>query len=219
MKTLDQIAIEKGTDKSSEIHNYCIKYEKYLRFGKEEELKILEIGVQTGSSLRTWQDFYPNSFVVGIDIDPNCAQHRSERIAVEIGSQDDEQFLTSVAEKYGPFDMILDDGSHMQHHMIKSFEIMFKHIKQGGTYIVEDTCCSYWTSHGGSLRSKGSAVEYFKNLIDDVNFYGALCQDFNPSHARREDMLEKSVRSYYPQIRTDIESILFLNSIIILTKR
>lgn len=54
MKSLDQIAIEEKTDKSSLIHNYCKKYELYFNSIRFENLKVLEIGVQNGFSLKTW---------------------------------------------------------------------------------------------------------------------------------------------------------------------
>jgi hypothetical protein len=219
MKRLDEIARENGTDKSSEIHNYCDKYEKYLRFERNQQIKILEIGVLAGSSVKTWSEFYPNSTVVGIDINPHCKTYEQDRIKIEIGSQDDYDFLSSVVEKYGQFDLIIDDGSHLQQHVLKSFNFLFPYLVNGGTYVVEDSCCAYWQNFGGGLRVEGSSIEHFKILVDDVNFNGSLCDNFEPIHARREDMLEQTAYVKSSGIRTDIESINFLNSIVIITKR
>ena len=36
------------------------------------------------------------------------------------------------------FDMILDDGQHFIDHQLKSFDILFKNVKPGGYYIIED---------------------------------------------------------------------------------
>ena len=52
MNTLDNLAKKYGTDKSSEIHNYCVKYEKYLPFNRNDKLNIMEIGVLDGKSFR-----------------------------------------------------------------------------------------------------------------------------------------------------------------------
>jgi hypothetical protein len=97
MSELDNIGIECGTDKSSLIHNYLVKYEKYLPFNRNNNVKILEIG-----------------------------------------SQYDGIFLKQIIEKYGEFDLILDDGSHMNNHVIFSFKNLFSSVKSGGAYIVED---------------------------------------------------------------------------------
>jgi predicted O-methyltransferase YrrM len=223
MKKLDEIAIEVNTDESSKVHNYCNKYEKWLPFNRIDEITILEIGVQTGSSLLLWKEFYPNSTVVGIDIDQRCKLHEDpeKKIFVGIGSQIDLDFLSAICEKWGTFDMILDDGSHINSQVIASFNKLFHSVKPGGVYIVEDCCTSYWEDDGfgGGFRKPESMVEFFKNLVDDVNFNGELHEDPDLFvYARKEEPLMKKVREKEMKIRTDIESINFMNSIIIVTK-
>ena len=221
MRKLDKIAKSFGTDKSSEIHNYCEKYEKWLPFNRLEPLTILEIGVLQGHSLLTWREYFPNAKIVGIDINPDCKsiENPENNIFVEIGSQDDYSFLESVCNKHGKFDLILDDGSHINEHIIKSFQFLIDWVKPEGVYVVEDSITSYWEHWGGGFRQPGTNIEFFKDLVDDVNFYGQLQETFWNVHARREDFLtEQTLRKELP-IRTDIESINFLNGIIIITKR
>lgn len=222
MRSLDNIAKSKGTDKSSEIHNYCEKYEKYFPFNRLEPLTFLEIGVLDGESLATWREYYPNATIVGIDINPDCKKYEdpNKKIFVEVGSQDDVNFLKEVADKWGPFDIILDDGSHLNHHVIFSFTSLFEYVKPSGLYVVEDSCTSYWEHYGGGLKKSGTMIEYFKNLVDEVNFGGELQESISNLGARREDLLiEQFKRKGYDFIGTQIESLNFLNSIIIITKR
>jgi hypothetical protein len=115
--------------------------------------------------------------------------------------------------------MILDDGSHINDHMIYSFEHLFGSVKSGGVYVIEDIGCSYWEDYGGGYLYPGSAVEYFKRLSDDINFRGLMNFDYSNVHARREDVLTDLSKQVQPGCRTDIESINFLNGIIIITKR
>lgn len=221
MRTLDKIAIDKGTDKASHIHNYCVKYEKWLPFNRLEPLTILEIGVLNGESLATWREYYPNAKIVGIDIMHQCKKYedRARNIFVEIGSQDDPDFLAMVAAKHGKFDLILDDGSHMNQHVITSFIHLIDSVKPEGVYVVEDCATSYWEEWGGGFRAKNSSVEFCKRLVDDVNFNGQMQDDFWNVHARREDhLINQTIRNGLA-IRTDIESVNFLNGIIIITKR
>jgi hypothetical protein len=218
MSTLDILAKSYGTDKCSETHNYCVKYEKYLPFNRWDDLKILEIGVLDGKSLLTWRDYYYRSHITGIDINPDCKKYSGERISVEIGSQADNVFLNEIMREYGKFDMILDDGSHMNSHMIYSFEHLFESVKSGGVYVIEDVGCSYWEDYEGGYLKPTSCMEYFKALSDDINFRGLMNHNKPNVHARREDwLIENSVSM--PTCRTDIESINFLNGIIIITKR
>ena len=219
MSTLDKLAIKYGTDKSSDIHNYCVKYEKYLPFNRYDKLNILEIGVLDGKSLLTWKDYYYRSNILGIDINPDCKKYEEDRIFVEIGSQADDKFLKQIKTQYGPFDMILDDGSHMNSHMIYSFEHLFGSVKSGGVYVIEDIGCSYWGEYGGGFREQQTSMEYFKKLSDDINFRGVINYNKPNVHGRREDWCEENIKNKQPDCRTDIESITFLNGIILIRKR
>ena len=88
MKSLDQIAIEEKTDKSSLIHNYCEKYELYFNSIRFKNLKVLEIGVQNGFSLKTWERYFENSSIYGIAI-ADCSCFDSDRIKNFCFSQTD----------------------------------------------------------------------------------------------------------------------------------
>lgn len=219
MSKLNDIALFYGTDKSSDFHNYCEKYEKYLPFKCNSKLKILEIGVLKGESLKTWKDYYPNAFIVGIDINPECIECAEERIAIETGSQTDAKFLFGVIKKHGPFDLIIDDGSHVNSDIIFSFKYLFKSLRPGGIYVVEDCGTSYWKKYGGALKSATSTMEYFKSLTDDINFRGLLNSLSTRKYSRREDQLLEISKRTQPDCRTDIESVIFLNGLIIITKR
>ena len=218
MSLLNSFAKKYGTDKSSDIHNYCVKYEKYLNFNRYDNLNILEIGILDGKSLLTWGEYFYRSNILGIDINPDCKkfEDKENKISVEIGSQADSVFLNEVVGNYGPFDMILDDGSHMNEHVIYSFEHLFDSVKSGGVYIIEDIGTSYWSDYGGGFREPQTSVEYFKRLCDDVNFNGVINHNKENVHARREDWCIENVQN---TCRVDIESINFLNGIIIITKR
>jgi cephalosporin hydroxylase len=216
MSLLDKIAILRGTDKSSEVHNYCIKYEKYLPFKRTDKICLLEIGVQGGNSLRMWKDYFFQSNIIGIDINDTCKAHEEERIFIEIGSQVDINFLKQIGNKYGMFDIILDDGSHINKDVICSFENLYKFVKPGGVYVIEDTCTSYWKDYGGGYNE--TMVEYFKNLIEDVNLKAQVNYDYYNANARREDKMIPFLLKHNIDCITDIESINFLNGIIIITK-
>ena len=219
MSLLDKIGIECGTDKSSLLHDYLRKYEKYLPFDREEPIKILEIGVLEGESLCVWKKYFPNSKIIGIDINPYCKKFESEDVTVEIGSQFDSEFLKMIGEKYGPFDMVLDDGSHINEHVIFSFKELFKYVKPQGVYIVEDVVTSYWEQYGGARYGQGTMIEYFKSVVDEVNFFGEHAIGANIGKREDLNLLQQFKNKGYNYIGTEIESLNFLNSIILITKR
>lgn len=219
MKILDEIGRIHKTDKSSIYHDYLNKYEKYLPFLRNQKIKILEIGVDKGYSLKTWSDYFYNSDIVGIDINFNCKQYETEKIKIEIGDQNDTNFLQNIHYKYGFFDLIIDDGSHFSDHVIKSFDYLFNCLNSGGIYIVEDLCCSYWKEYNGGTEDDNIVLKKFHKIIDEVNFLGekANVQQF----CIRKDsiLLNQFQQKSQKYIGTQIESINFLNSIILITKR
>jgi len=155
--TLDDIGILNGTDKSSVRHDYLVHYERFFAQWREERFNLIEIGVYNGASLETWRDFFPNAQIVGADINPAYRRHAGTRIAIEIGSQADPDFLDSLAEQHPPL-VVIDDGSHRADHQIFTFERLFPKLLPGGCYIVEDL------STGEHGESPIAAPAYFGEL-------------------------------------------------------
>ncbi len=132
---------------------------------------MLEIGVNHGGSLELWRKFFgPQATIFGIDISPECAERVTPPNQVRIGSQADPRFLRGVVEEMGPPDVVLDDGSHHASHQRISFDTLFPLLNDGGLYIIEDVHTSYFPgfSEGGYQR-KGTAIEYAKQMIDDMH--------------------------------------------------
>lgn len=160
--TLTEAFDRHATDKGSWFHNYGKYYERYMLPFKTRPIRYLEIGVFRGASLRAMRDYFVNAtVVVGIDNNPDARlyQDPSKSMFVEIGSQSDAAFLARVNEQYGPFDIILDDGSHQLADMRASFGILFPLLSNGGLYVVEDTICirdhlSFFTSGIGRHLNK-----------------------------------------------------------------
>ena len=150
--------------------HYLPVYERALAGLRVKAGRFLEIGVWHGGSLAMWRRYFdPATLIVGIDIDPTCRrfEDRSKNVHVRIGSQDDVDFLRSVVSEFGPFDAILDDGSHRSSHTVDTFKFLFTNgLADGGVYIVEDIHCDYWTSHRDSHMS---FVEFTKWLIDSMH--------------------------------------------------
>lgn len=150
--------------------NYFALYDRYFASFRQRPVRILEIGVSQGGSLRMWEHCFPLAeCIVGLDINPDCRQYASGRTQVEIGSQSDPVFLEELKKRYAPFDIIIDDGGHMMDQQICSFEHLFGHLRDGGVYLVEDCATSYWPGFNGSLHNPGSFIEYAKGLVDIAN--------------------------------------------------
>lgn len=159
-------------------HNYMPVYQQWFEPLRNNPLRLLEIGVGGydkpllgGDSLRVWKNYFKKGIITGIDIYDKSAL-AEERIHIYKGDQADEKFLKEVSGKEGPFDIIIDDGSHIQSHIITSFETLFPLMKPGGIYVIEDTMTSYRPSYEGSteeMDSVNSAINYFIHRVHHVN--------------------------------------------------
>ena len=151
--------------------HYFWVYEKHFAAMRNKPFKMLEIGVLNGGSLEMWRHYFPEATIVGIDITPSCKNHEQvdKNIHVRIGSQTDKEFLQKVIEEFGPFDLILDDGSHQVAHVNETFQFLFSTLADNGIYFIEDTHAAYWDSHGGSITSLQSINNVAKDLIDSIN--------------------------------------------------
>lgn len=170
MKTLDEIGLKHGTDKSSLHHDYLRRvYEPLFAPLREQKIALLEIGVQFGFSLRTWREYFPNAKIAGIDIakayapDPGIEYH--------IGNGADPSFITEFLKRQGEFDIIIDDGSHYANHIIASATYFWGAVKPGGFYIIEDLHCAYRPDFVQGFHC--TPIDFIRHRIDDVMQHGA----------------------------------------------
>jgi len=150
----------------------------------------LEIGLGQGGSLQIWSRyFHPASTIVGLDIDPACSVLAEEGYHIVIGDQADEGTLEKLRE-LGPFDIILDDGSHVGSHQHASFFGLWQAVRPGGIYVIEDTHTAYRPECEGGLRRPGTAVELAKNMLDALHIHHIPLDQME-----REDKVLSSVHS------------------------
>ena len=78
---------------------------------------------------------------------------------IRIGSQEDPGFLHAVAAEFPPT-IVIDDGSHIAHHMIAAFEALFPALQPHGLYVFEDLSFHFEDGVGqwqGAKRHQGKA--------------------------------------------------------------
>ena len=152
--------------------HYFWVYDRHFAALRDKPIKMLEIGVLNGGSLEMWKKyFHPDSIIVGIDITPSCKdfEDKENNVHVRIGDQSDPEFLQSLVDEFGEFDLVLDDGSHHVDHVNKTFQSLYPKIAKDGVYFIEDTHAAYWSSHGGSIDHLDSINNVAKIMIDKLN--------------------------------------------------
>ena len=163
--TLTDMADFFGSDKGTLKHNYTPVYEQHLAHLKSEPIRLLEIGVACGASLKMWSRYFPYGKITGVDIRPECAELCKGYPNIEIKIAD-----ATKERMFGDWDVVIDDGSHVAGHIAKSFHLNWPWLKSGGLYFIEDLLCTY---HPGykikfPIDQADRDRAHFTKLLDDL---------------------------------------------------
>jgi cephalosporin hydroxylase len=123
-------------------HEYTPIYDKLLGDDRKNVTHVLEIGINTGRSLRMWAEYFPFAQIVGIDNKPECCVYNEERITCLQADQGSPASLYAALDMLPPsapkFELIVDDGSHDPGHQIISMKALLPLLAPGGVYVIED---------------------------------------------------------------------------------
>jgi hypothetical protein len=195
---LDALAEFFGTDKNSS-HYYTRHYNHHFQPFRNKSFNLLEIGIggyenpwDGGHSLRMWKSYFPKANIYGLDI-IDKSPHNEHRIKTYQGSQIDEALLKQITKETGGFDIIIDDGSHFNEHVIKTFQILFPLLNSNGIYAIEDLQTSYWEIDGNGVEWGGStdlnapftSMNFLKKLVDGLNYEEFTSEHYQPTYFDR----------------------------------
>jgi hypothetical protein len=152
------------TSGDGKLPGYFPVYERHLGKFRNTAANVLEVGVWQGTSMKLWKQFFgPDACIAGIDKNRAFVEHDDPGyVKVYTGDQADQQFLADVEAEAGPFDVVIDDGSHEPSDMKATFEYLYPLMGRNGVYVVEDT-------HTQQPGDEGSFLEYAKGLTDALN--------------------------------------------------
>ena len=158
--TLYKFASETETDKGFPGHGYVRVYDSFLSKLRFKKCSICEIGLlhnkfQHKSSYRKqstmntdkiyvktpsinlWIKYFPKARIIGFDIekfDPSF----DKRFQFIQGDQSSRKDLEKIIKAQPEFDVIIDDGLHASKHQQITFSYLFRYLKPGGLYFIED---------------------------------------------------------------------------------
>lgn len=172
MKELTIIGNKHGTDKAIPEHNFTEFYDEEFNLITDNIQTVLEIGIAYGSSLRMWQEYFPNAMIHGIDIDPKTMINENRIISHNLNEIDFQTF--DEVFKNTKFDIIIDDGSHIISHQKAMFLHYIKYLTPNGYYILEDLHTSFMN---GYIDDDITTYEFLKSIdkekydILDLKFF------------------------------------------------
>ena len=139
-----------GTDKNN--NEYDLIYIYLFKKINFKFKRILEIGIGSnnlkidgnmgyqaipGASLIALSKFFETAKIYGADIDPNIRINQ-KNIKTFVVDQTSRKSLSHFSKKINYFDLIIDDGLHLPHANLLTFEILSNKLSKNGIYIIED---------------------------------------------------------------------------------
>jgi ubiquinone/menaquinone biosynthesis C-methylase UbiE len=174
MSTLKEIyskySTPEGKGDKGTIHSYMDLYQEHIV--KKDQTSLFEIGICEGHSLAMWKEFLEDGEVWGIDIDTSAIKFNLSNCTLIQGDATNEVIVSFLEDKR--FDYIIDDGSHLINHQIKSFQLLFQFLKEDGKYFIED------------ITSKNAEV--LKVFLDSQKVKYE-CYDFVEKSGRDDDII------------------------------
>ena len=124
MKKISELLNKYGSDKAS-AHSYGDFYDS-LFSSMPLPIKLLEIGILRGASIRAWKEY--GCDITAIDIIPKPADLNIAYIESDV----------KKVELKDIYDIIIDDGSHYMPEMLYVVKHFPTHLTQRGVLVIED---------------------------------------------------------------------------------
>ena len=197
-KLANKFKTDKGTINGAK-HGYVIDYFDHFQHLQNKPINILEIGVERGNSLLTWDSFFTHSESKIVGIDNNCDKNyykfevldfNDTKISVYDVDQGDRSQLSEWINKIGiKFDIIIDDGAHLSKEQQISLGVLFPFVKPKGFYVIEDLATMYqWPKE---LNYDKNTLNLIKDFMKNKTFNSEYMTDNEIKY-----LIEQSSKSF-----------------------
>ena len=120
-----------------------------------------------------WCEYFPNSNIIGVELDNINYKPSNDRIKLIIGDGTDSKTFQNIDD----LDIIIDDGSHVFTDQIFSYAILYDRLKKGGIYIIED------------VKNIDEVAPFFKRLNLNAKIF-----DFRKLKNRSDDVIVEIIK-------------------------
>ena len=161
-KSLLDLVDSSRTDKNT-THSYLHLYEILMCSKRDKATDILEIGIQSGGSIKLWRDYFVNANIHGIDIIHidgiwECIKENPRIKLYTSTNAYDSVFIDTLSST--KFDVVIDDGPHTLESMMIFVSKYLHLLKSDGILIVEDVQQYEWIE-----KLKGCVPENLKGCV------------------------------------------------------
>ena len=171
-ETIPELWTDKRSPKEGFIcHDYYRIYEREFSKWRDDPIRLMEIGLNKGASIKVWLEYFSKAQVFVVDIAPFLNQvgiTDLSRFTFAQGDQSSVPFWDEFKLRHGFFNIIVDDGCHFSGPIHTAFKCLWPCIEPGGYYVVEDIT----EVRNPDSRTQGfpNQVEFVQNLIEPIIF-------------------------------------------------
>lgn len=158
--SLTEIADHFKTDKGSIKHQYTPIYQGYLEHLRGAPIRLLEIGVACGCSLKMWARYFSDARIVGADLHAECARLCRTYPNIEIRIAD-----ARKDDLGSDYNVIVDDGSHVSADIVDTLKRQWSALMPGGLYFIEDLKCTHNAEYAKNFRPLQPAERFSRALL------------------------------------------------------
>lgn len=134
-------------------HGFAGRYAKYLLPFIGKKVTLVEVGVLLGTGLAIWCDLFPDSRIIGLDIDPNYFTIGKRNLRMFGAFEHNEPEIYRYDQLENPklnsnylhtilngdaIDVSVDDGMHTDGSVISTYETIKPFMASPGLHFIED---------------------------------------------------------------------------------
>lgn len=123
-------------DKGSS-HGYERVYEPLFEPLRDKPIRLLEIGVLRGASIKVWLEYFPKAHIIAVD---TFMRVPVEDVTALLNNRVSWYRCDSTQTRpnIDPVDIIIDDGFHTPEAQLATFNNYYPLLKDTGFYFIED---------------------------------------------------------------------------------
>ena len=172
---------------------------------KDDPIKIFEIGVAEGGSLAMWQTYFPKARIFAIDILDKSTFNNARVTTLVADQAKRDQLQAAIDVSGGDIDVLIDDGGHTMEQQQVSLGFLFKHVRPGGYYIIEDVHTSLpalWKGYGVDRDGANTTLRMLENFVRSAAPAIRSRYMLDPEMSYLTENIESVIISHRPKSRS-----------------
>ncbi len=164
--SLEEVVLKYNLERNRNYNHYSQWYDFFLSNIRRDNFNIVEVGTDNVNSLKAWKEYFYHSDIYSLTNNKDITSKKS-RFSVFHGDRSDLSFVKKTCDNIKDgLDIVIDTNLYIAKNQIEQFEFIFNQLNPAGIYIIENINKFY------KNKSEPNILNFLKEKIDDVNFYG-----------------------------------------------